>query len=775
MASLLNWLKIQKKSVISVTALDEQTRDGINKAYIPKFLYKPPYGYPRFANMGYIRYLAQTPYVEMCIDTILKNLSSIDWEILPTKGMEDQADEAEIEQIRNFFDNPNTNTETFSQVFIEMPVRDMLEINSGILNKVYNMKEELVEIVARDGATFTKNPNVHGMYTDRDDIILPKNVVDTNNVHEVLNPYVDISGAQAREKAAYFQYGWIAGPVPIPFGKKEIIWIEGMKRTDDHYGWSPVQILAKNLQMLVYSIESDLEYFNDNNVPKGIIGLEDSDSGELDSFKTQWNELQMKKDEFGNMKKMMNKVPIVNKVPKFERIEFSSSEMEIIEKQKWYTKMVWASFGVTATELGYTEDAKGSANMIVQSKVFRKKAINPILRKLEALYTINIISEFEYWGTVTTESGKKIRKPKYEFVFKKFDVDEERQKYELYKLQSESGIRTINEIRSDEGFDEVEWGDQPPSQWMGGGNNFNVTNGQEGYGDYEDSGEEEDLDGEDGNVGQDPENDVRNRDEPDQKGYEKKKQKSQVKAQPVKNPLILGPNEKLSGYKKLETAIRYVLKNNQKELIELVKKEMSTKTLNEVKSLDTIIAQIKNILSFDALKEFAYRVIKGNYMDGFEDAEKDIGINLMPDQNAIDYISSYTYDNIKGMTEDIANNLRQVMQRGFMDGSNLTVMKEEITKVFDVGQNRAEMIARTESNRAANFGRLDGYKKSGAKGKKVFDAHLDNRTSELCKRLNGQERELDEDFVDPKGEWSGPTAPAHVNCRSGWFFRIDSE
>ena len=403
-SKLFNWLG-GAKSVIMVDSLQEQTREGINKAYIPKFLYKPPFGYPRFANLTYVRYLATTPYVEMCIKTIIDEIASIEWDIVPCDGMEEQADEAEIEQIRNFFLNPNTNYESFEQVFIRMPVRDLLEVNSGVLNKIYNRKEELVEVVARDGATFTKNPDIHGMYTNRDDIILPSKIIDEHP--EYLNPWTEITPTSAREKSAYFQYGWISGPIPVPFGKKEIIWLEMMKRTDDHYGYSPVQILQKSLQMLLYMIESDLDYYNANNVPKGIIGLDDSDSEEIQAFKDQWNETQREKDDFGNWKKVMHKVPITNKTPNFTRIEFSASEMQVIEKQKWYTKMVWASFGVTPTELGYTDEASGAANQIVQSKVFRKKAINPILRLLESSYNMHIVSEFGFDGSIIQQAEKR--------------------------------------------------------------------------------------------------------------------------------------------------------------------------------------------------------------------------------------------------------------------------------------------------------------------------------------------------------------------------------
>lgn len=768
MASKFMNLLTGKKSVITVGALEETTRDGINKAYIPKFLYKPPFGYPRFANMTYIRYLAQTPYVEMCIKTIIDEIASIEWDIVPCDGMEDQSDDAEIQQIRNFFLNPNTNKESFEEVFIKMPVRDLLEVNSGILNKVYNMKEELVEVVARDGATFTKNPDVHGMYTYRDDIILPNRIVDDSVGQEYLNPWTELTATSARERSAYFQYGWIAGPIPVPFGKKEIIWIEAMKRTDDHYGYSPVQILSKNLQMLLYMIESDLEYYNDNNVPKGIIGLDDSDADEIEAFKDQWYETQRTKDEFGNWKKIMNKVPITNKTPNFTRIEFSASEMQIIEKQRWYTKMVWASFGVTPTELGYTEDNKGSANQIVQSKVFRKKAINPILRNLEAKYNTEIMGEFGFYGTIKTKDGKEITKPKYKFIFKKFDVDDERQKYELYKLQTEAGLKTINEIRKDEGLEKVKWGEEPPNQWMGGGANVNL------YGNNDNSNSARNEDGEEDDE-PDKEQDTSDA-QRDKRNSEAADQKAQS-ASPASNPLILDEGERPTGYTRLESAIRYVNKENEEAIKKIVAQAMGKRTLDNVKAeekdLNAIVQKIKSVLSLGALKNITNAIIRNNYLKGWDEAEKDLNINMIPDQNAIDYIQSYTFENIKGMNEDIAQRLRQTLQRGFMDGTPLDKLKAEITKAFDVGDNRAEMIARTETNRAANFGRLHGYQKSGAKGKKVYSAHIDNRTSPLCKRLNGQEQPLDKPFKDPKGEWEGMVPPAHVNCRSSWTFKLD--
>ena len=576
-----------------------------------------------------------------------------------------------------------------------------------------------------------------------------------------------------------------------------------MKRTDDHYGFSAVQILAKTLQRLLYDIESDLEYYNDNNIPKGIIGLEDSDSDEIDAFKDQWNDLQRKKDEFGQWKKMIHKVPFVNKKPVFERISFSSEEMELIEKQKWYSKMVWACFGVNATELGYTEDAQGQANQIVQSKVFRKKAINPILRLLMNKYNKQIVSEFGYMGLLKTKTGGEIEMPKYKFVFKVFDTDEERNKYELYKLQTESGLKTINEVRIAEGLEEVEWGDKPPREWQSPENTVNMNFGDKPFSEREKEAQKTDEarkipKTEDPNKKKkDPDkkaltpkkikvldkftkesvkllndNDISKGDilEHAAKTEQAKEKKIKKKAQTQESPLILKEGETPSNYKRLEKAIVYTLKENEEKLKGILTNELKKDILADVKDINTVIEQLKNILVFEGLRNITNAVVKNNYLKGWDEAEEQLDRNFIPDTNAIQYLANYTFQNIKGMQDDIANKLRQELQRGFMAGEGIDKIKARVTKIFDVGDNRAEMIARTETNRASNFGKLHAFQKADVPGKKEWVTHFDARTSDICKRLDGQVVGLDESFKDPKTNWEGPAAPAHVNCRSTWIF-----
>lgn len=713
--------KEETKSVPPISAINEVTRDGIPKAFIPEFLYKPPYGYPRYTDITEIRRLAATPFVEMCISTIINEITALEWDIVTEDEDEETSQEKQkqIDHVKAFFMNPNTNKESFNDI-VKKVARDILEIDSGIINKVFNKRGQMVEIMARDGATFTKNPDAHGLYVDRYDIIKYTTI-----------GKLGMSERMARERAAYFQYGWITGPVPIPFGKKELVWLEQNPRTDSLYGRSPIEVLNSSLKILIYSIETNLEYYNANSIPKGVIGLDGASDEQITSFKRQWEEQQKVKDPiFGGWKKLLHKVPVVNKTPNFTRIQFSNQELEMISQQEWFSKMVWACFGVTPSELGYTENSN-KATEIVQSSVFKRKAINPLVRLLEYRINHEIVSEFEYTGI--------------QFKFKTFDIGEELKKTELYEKQISNGLRTVNEIRKTEGLGELEWGDEPPKNWQQqpswgfpGANNFSQeTTAKEPK---EPTGKER-IDQENKSISED-------------------------------NPLILRAGEKLDD-KRLKKSIDAIINANKKAIIKIIESEIGKDNIKEIKSVDEVIKYIKSLMEFDAIRKLSDEIIKKTYSDGWEKSEKQLGRNFVPNEEAVKFLQDYTFTNIKDMGKEITNDLRAEIQRGIMNGEGISDLKARINKVFDIGLNRSEMIARTEINRAENTGTLQAMKSSGEKMTKTWNAAKDERTSEICKRLDGQTVGINDQFIDTKtgNEFQNP--PAHVNCRSVLTYKIE--
>lgn len=717
----------------------EESRDGQPKAYIPNFFYKPPFGYPRYKDLSYYRKLASSIYVDMCETAIIDEIVSIEWDIVAEDraGNEIPGKDKEVEIVRDFFENPNTNAESWETI-MRMMLPDLLEINSGILVKTFNSFGVMVEIVARDGVAFTKNPDVYGMFTHRAELILMKDIYEGTEVspYKAENGYPLTQGYltsdEAREQGAYFQYGFNTGAKPVPFGKREIVWFEKKVRTDDLYGRSAMEVLAKTVQTLVYAVEHNLEYFSDNSIPPGVLGLEGMSTQDMKAFAQQWTESQKKADDLGNWKKVWHKLAMVNKMPKFERMGFTNQELELIESQKWWSKMVWAAFGMTATEMGFTEDAKGSANQIVQSSIAKKRIIYPILRLIEYYVNTEIVREFGFEGV--------------RYKYKIFDVDEETKKWGLYKLQTESGLKTVNEIRNTEGLDDVEWGEDAPNSWTPtNGTNVNLTDPRQT---------------ESNRINQD------NQDKRDQALVKPKKEKKEVSTD---SPLILRPGEELDD-KKLEKAIVVVLDAYKKEVMDILESQTKKEPLVSIKGVDDVPGMIDDVFAGIAVKAISDAVIKSEFDSGWDSSEKKLNRNVNYNENALKFLQGMTFDNIKGMTEEIANDLKAELQRGIVNGEGVAKLTKRVDKVFDSGENRAEMIARTETNRADNNGKLLAMKGSGLEMQKKWITHEDDRTSPICHRLDGQTIGLNEDFKDFSTGWEGQSPPSHVNCRSTIVF-----
>lgn len=90
-----------------------------------------------------------------------------------------------------------------------------------------------------------------------------------------------------------------------------------------------------------------------------------------------------------------------------------------------------------------------------------------------------------------------------------------------------------------------------------------------------------------------------------------------------------------------------------------------------------------------------------------------------------------------------------------------TKLKQEVQSIFAkrAGQLQSQIV--TETDRAFNTGLDFGYKESGVVTHKMWVAVVDDRTTSICRQLNGEIVEIGQPF-------SGGiyTAPAHINCRS---------
>ena len=189
----------------------------------------------------------------------------------------------------------------------------------------------------------------------------------------------------------------------------------------------------------------------------------------------------------------------------------------------------------------------------------------------------------------------------------------------------------------------------------------------------------------------------------------------------------------------------------------------------ELKSIiHDLVNKFTAILHINLFADSVRRVITSRYDKGLDELGAKFDMNFIRDSKKINFLESYTFDNIKGMNDELAERLRKELSQGLLNLESIEQLKERVKKVMSVTAERARMIARTEANRAENVGRLDAARQSGLDLVKQWSAHIDKRTSQVCKDLNGKIVPLNAKFKWRGEEFEAP--PAHVNCRSTLLF-----
>lgn len=716
----------------SGTVTDITRSSDIYKAVIPKFLYKPPFGFPRFIDIPEIRRLAATPYVEMCISTIIDEIAAVEWDIVPKD--KDNYNEEHIKLIKQFFENPNVNKESFETILRKV-IRDILTIDSGVFIKVFDMMGTFKQLFVYDGGTFTKNPDIYGTFDGKAEII--PSVISRDFIRRDV-PQATLD--EVKHGAAYFQYGWITGARPMPFGMREVVYMMKNPRPDDLYGRSPMEVLLRTVQTLVYGIDYSHDYFADNYIPKGVMQIIGAQQDEITAFSDRLRETMRTKNEVGDWRKLWHKMPIINTEGKFIPIQFTAQELDYISQQKWFTKLVFACFGVTPSELGFTEDST-KATEIIQGRVFRRKTIRPILNLLEYHINMEVMTEFETGAEL--QDGTKISGiDDVKFMFKTEDKLEEREEIEIIQMKLKNGMITPNEAREELGLEPQEGGDELRKAGMFGQSPFGAR--MKPFEDQEGISERE--------------SEPRDREE--------------RKAFGTSSPTILGSFERMATAKQLEKVILKLLNEKKKDVMSFLKLFGGEKKLSEIKSLDDIIHKMEGAVSAETIKQTVMDTIRSIYAKAIDEKGIDFSMNFTPKAEVIDFLQKSAFESIKGMTDQIAHSLKQKMRVAIREGWSIKRIRDEIKSLFDNSKHRAEMIARTETINAEAKATYEAANQSGLEGEMIWQSTIDNLVCPRCRDLNGKTTELNTKFKTTAAQgWEGYHPTVHPQCRCSVEFK----
>lgn len=125
--------------------------------------------------------------------------------------------------------------------------------------------------------------------------------------------------------------------------------------------------------------------------------------------------------------------------------------------------------------------------------------------------------------------------------------------------------------------------------------------------------------------------------------------------------------------------------------------------------------------------------------------------------------NGYNYSQqLWGNTDNLVKDLKKVLKAGFVRGEHPRTMARDLAQKYKVANSRAETLVRTDGTMIVNRSAIQRYKDAGLRYYRIL-VHLDNRTTEICKRIHAEDKRY---LIDEMQ--AGVNAPPfHFNCRSG--------
>jgi len=448
-----------------------------------------------------------------------------------------------------------------------------------------------------------------------------------------------------------------------------------------------------------------------------------------------------------------HKTTVLQKGVGVERLQMTAKDMDFLEQQKFTRDKILSIFRVPKTIVAITDDVN-RANAETADYVFAKRTIKPKMERiieqlnefLVPLFGDNLWLDFEDPVPENVEA-----------------------KLSRYNSALTQGWMTTNEVRQEEGLDNIDGGDEilKPFNYspIGTVNEPVVPPAN--------------------NTGKMLLRRIGNRDKKKNmvihdeirkivkdflvKKNGKKKTKKEAEKPLTKEEQFWVRQTNLSG--KFEIRFAKILKKLFHIQRMAVLRKLEGKAINP------------NDFLFDVEDEattFAISLkplIRGIIKEEGKLALELVGINEPIDMTVariIKYLNETPIKFSTEITQTTNEGIRDAISTGVGEGEGIGKIAKRINDLFDGYETtRSFKIARTETSRSTNFATDEGYKQSGVVTGKQWLTALDERTDEACVEMNGKIVQLDNDFLKDGDTIANVTVdygnvtypPLHVNCR----------
>lgn len=661
---------------------------------------------------------------------------------------------------------------------------------AGIELRLFKVKNrstgEVEEIIEHDALSLLRTVNQH--MTFRDLIKATQTYKDlsgeafwllikgTKSVAEIqmLRPdYIKVlTDAKTFVKGYEYQ---VPGKGPIRFERDEIIHFKEFNPVNPYRGLSIIRAAAVTIDTDNFAEKYNRQFFKNSAIPSAVFTSEQTLTQEyMDRLRSQWERV------YGGQEKA-GKTAFLGGGLTLKPFALSQKDMEFLEGQRFTRDKIFALFQTPKTVLGMVEDVN-RANAEATDYVFAKRVIKPAMEAIRDTLNEFLLPQYDggedLFFTITDPVPE--------------DTEAKLKRHEtLFKV----GAITQNEIRAEEGLDEVDGLDR---FWLP----LNI--------------QPVTIDEQGGKSGGGKTIEV-----------ESKKKRGRIKiptltirqkvikeiVSDIKTKFIraiapgvsngvkleeqeglgrsqLTPEQKDAFWKQLISTSEVFEKKfleKVKEFFARQKKDVLEKLENK-KAVKFSKNEIEEVLfSLTDEGKIAANILVPILVQFMEEAGNEALDLVSHDTVAFDAATESVMQfkrvdalkGIKAMNKVTKYKLRSVLSQGVDDGLSIPQLGKKIREVFDEADRvRSLKIARTEVLKAGNRGALEAYKQSRVVVGKEWFTSLDERVCQWCSPMQGRVKRLDTNFFNEGESFLGnkggtlsfnlhdiDVPPLHPNCR----------
>jgi hypothetical protein len=247
----------------------------------PEWFFTARIGQPRKINVKEVRNFAQSPWTQMVLGTIKREVSTIPWDVIPIDADDGIDYKEKIKEAKAWYRNINGESETITDLH-SMLITDLGEIDAGTLVKVYSIEsyEDVEQPLYDNNNELIDTVIVNKLKPFGHRELKELVVADSSTFLKQIDIY--------KRLINYYQYSY-KNPRTNPqrFEKDEVVYYCMNKKSYALYGFSPVQAIQQVIETLMNATRWNKDFFKNNAIPDGMISLPGASPEQMKAFKRQ--------------------------------------------------------------------------------------------------------------------------------------------------------------------------------------------------------------------------------------------------------------------------------------------------------------------------------------------------------------------------------------------------------------------------------------------------------------------------------------------------------